>query len=63
MSKSLSGTGLSEMDLISNFRWFRVITGLWSLVAVSDVDNTFADSIRAKYQVHSDGSSCVYLMT
>ena len=47
-SKFRSGTRLSESDSI-NFRLFGIGTDLWSLIAVSDVDNTVADSIGAKY--------------
>ena len=47
-SKFRSETRLSESDPI-NFRWFGIGTELWSLIAVSDVDNTVADSIGAKY--------------
>ena len=32
-----------------NFPWFGIGTDLWSLSAISDVDNTVADSIGAKY--------------
>ena len=47
-SKFRSGTRLSESDPI-NFRLFGIGTDLWSLIAVSDVDNTVADSIGPKY--------------
>ena len=47
-SKFRTGTRLSESDPI-NFRWFGIGTDLWSLIAVSDVDNTVTDSIEAKY--------------
>ena len=47
-SKFRSGTRLSESDPI-NFRLFGIGTDLWSLIAVSDVNNTVADSIGANY--------------
>ena len=47
-SKFRSGTRLSEADTV-NFRWFGIDTGFWSLVAISDVGNTVAGSVGAKY--------------
>lgn len=47
-SKFQSGTRLSEGDPIS-FRWLGIDTGFWSLVAISNVGNTIAGWVGAKY--------------
>jgi len=47
-------------DLI-NFQWFKISTGLWALVAISDIGDTFADSgvwICSLTTVHGHCCSC-----